>query len=550
MLVAVTLVAVAFVAVPASRAGAAPANNLLVVTDSVVLGAKGALAEVFPGWRVTVAGFPAIFTRDAVPVVASQGGAVGKVSVVATGYNYEYWDPARFDRAVDAMVQTLRGLGSERIVWVLLREATHANSPASAAWQVTKYAWYFPDVNAALRRAVFRHPELTLVDWPSVSRQNGLTYDSIHLNPAGARAMANAIRNEVDRALNGSAAVEANLRRLAGVLPAPRVDPNGADLCRVSSWPQANDQFWFAVARRAPTGWYDPDGDLVPCPQVAGAPAIPRPPSWGTGTGYPEAALRATATPGGDDGYWMADLFGTVYGFGDARAIGPHPRAVAVAIAPAGRGGYWLLGADGIVHSRGVAHFGDLGGALRFIPNEAPAAIAPARDTNGDGVADGYWIFTDRGRVFAFGSATRHGDVSSLPLDGPVVAAASTPSGRGYWMIGSDGGVFSFGDARFHGSMGGRRLDRPVVGIVADPDKWGYWLIAADGGVFSFSARFRGSMGGTRLNRPIVGAVSHGSGYLLVASDGGIFNFSDRPFHGSLGDRPPAAPVVGVASLR
>jgi hypothetical protein len=354
----------------------------------------------------------------------------------------------------------------------------------------------------------------------------------------------------VERALDGSAAVEAGLRARAGVAPAPRVDPNAPDPCRGLTWPQANDRFWFTAARRASTAWYDPDADLVPCPQLAGAPSLPRPPSWGTGAGYPEAALSAAAAQGVGDGYWMADLFGTVYGFGDARALGPHPRAVVVALAPAGGGGYWLLGADGAVHSRGVPHHGDLRGALRFVPDEAPTAIAPARDTDGDGRADGYWIVTSRGRVFAFGSAVRYGDVARLALDGPVIAAAPTPSGRGYWLIGADGGVFTFGDARFHGSMGGRRLDRPVVGIVADPDRWGYWLVAADGGVFSFSARFSGSMGGVRLNRPIVGAVAHGAGYLLVAADGGIFNFSDRPFHGSLGDRPPAATVVGVASLR
>jgi hypothetical protein len=35
----------------------------------------------------------------------------------------------------------------------------------------------------------------------------------------------------------------------------------------------------------------------------------------------------------------------------------------------------------------------------------------------------------------------------------------------------------------------------------------------------------------------------------MVAEDGGIFTFGDVAFHGSLGDRPPAAPVVAVAAL-
>jgi hypothetical protein len=56
-------------------------------------------------------------------------------------------------------------------------------------------------------------------------------------------------------------------------------------------------------------------------------------------------------------------------------------------------------------------------------------------------------------------------------------------------------------------------------------------------------------MGGTRLNRPVTGMVRFGNGYLMVGEDGGIFNFSDKAFHGSLGDRPPARPVVSVAAL-
>jgi hypothetical protein len=43
--------------------------------------------------------------------------------------------------------------------------------------------------------------------------------------------------------------------------------------------------------------------------------------------------------------------------------------------------------------------------------------------------------------------------------------------------------------------------------------------------------------------------VRSGTGYLMVGEDGGIFTFSDRPFLGSLGDRPPARPIVAVAVL-
>jgi hypothetical protein len=77
----------------------------------------------------------------------------------------------------------------------------------------------------------------------------------------------------------------------------------------------------------------------------------------------------------------------------------------------------------------------------------------------------------------------------------------------------------------------------------------GYWLVAADGGVFAFGAPFRGSTGSLTLNKPVDGLVAYGNGYLMVASDGGVFNFSNRAFVGSLGDHPPAAPIVGIAAF-
>src|SRR5207244_13172001 len=105
------------------------------------------------------------------------------------------------------------------------------------------------------------------------------------------------------------------------------------------------------------------------------------------------------------------------------------------------------------------------------------------------------------------------------------------------------------GDAVYQGSMGGKAVNAPVQSLVPDPDREGYWLVASDGGVFAFKADFRGSMGDKVLNKPMTGMVPFGNGYLMVAEDGGIFNFSDKPFSGSLGDKPPANPVVSITAL-
>ena len=79
----------------------------------------------------------------------------------------------------------------------------------------------------------------------------------------------------------------------------------------------------------------------------------------------------------------------------------------------------------------------------------------------------------------------------------------------------------------------------------------GYWLVASDGGVFSFGdAQFFGSMGGKPLARPIVGVAStaDGGGYWLVASDGGVFSFGDAHFFGSAGGSFIGTAFVGIVA--
>ena len=109
--------------------------------------------------------------------------------------------------------------------------------------------------------------------------------------------------------------------------------------------------------------------------------------------------------------------------------------------------------------------------------------------------------------------------------------------------------MFALGDAHYQGSMGNIKLNKPVQSIVVDPDGEGYWLVASDGGVFSFKAPFHGSTGSMTLNKPMTGMVAFGNGYLMVAEDGGVFNFSDKAFSGSLGNNPPANPIVSISAL-
>jgi 3-phytase len=281
---------------------------------------------------------------------------------------------------------------------------------------------------------------------------------------------------------------------------------------------------------------------LPPPPEAPGA----TPPGSDSSTGE---GPSAPSPAGAGSGYWLVDASGRVYAFGEATHRGDATdrlrdgvRAADLESHPSGSG-YWVLDERGGVHPFGAArHLGDLRAAgLR--PGERAASLSASPSGHG------YMIFTSAGRAVPFGDAGFAGDLSGLRLNGPVVDSVNTPSGNGYYMVASDGGIFSFGDARFFGSMGGIRLNAPVRSLVPDGDGTGYWLVASDGGVFAFDASFRGSMGAVRLNQPVTGMVRFGSGYLMVAADGGIFNFSDRPFSGSLGDKPPAHPVVSVTAL-
>ncbi|MDQ1516245.1 MAG: hypothetical protein QOE80_2075 [Actinomycetota bacterium] len=254
-------------------------------------------------------------------------------------------------------------------------------------------------------------------------------------------------------------------------------------------------------------------------------------------------ATARNLTAAGQRGYWTLASDGHVSPFGDAPRLG-DTTAGAVDLEPTPTGlGYWTLNQSGQVQAFGDARLIGRITTKGLLKNEKPSSLSATP------TGEGYWIFTTIGRVFAFGDAAFLGDMSKTTMVGPVRDSVATPTGRGYYMVGSDGGIFAYGDAAFAGSMGGRPLNAAVESLVPDSDGAGYWLVGSDGGIFAFDAPFRGSMGATHLNKPVSGMVRYGDGYLMVGADGGIFNFSSSPFAGSLGDKPPAAPVVAVAAL-
>jgi hypothetical protein len=123
--------------------------------------------------------------RTALEAVEAYGGALGDVLVVSVGYNE---GSAGYGRGIDQVVRAARRAGVDGVVWLTLREAG-------------EHADVYRATNGAIREAAMRWPELVVADWNAFSA--GRTWfrrDGLHLNPAGAEALARFLRPRVLRA--------------------------------------------------------------------------------------------------------------------------------------------------------------------------------------------------------------------------------------------------------------------------------------------------------------------------------------------------------------
>ena len=104
--------------------------------------------------------------------------------IVEVGYND---DPATFAQSVEEAITTLLGAGAKRILWVNMREKREQ----------------YIRMNKELRAVARQHPEVTIVDWDSYSRERYPWFqsDGIHLGYEGAVAMATLLHGEITDAL-------------------------------------------------------------------------------------------------------------------------------------------------------------------------------------------------------------------------------------------------------------------------------------------------------------------------------------------------------------
>lgn len=188
-------------------------NKLLVLGDSVILGAKNTIPAELKGWNVTFDARESRFISQGLDVLkghkseydklqglaradleqaykdagkpppkpdppASVIDVVGRVVVINLCTNYQVG--GGFAGYIESIMRYLAGI--DRVVWVTCAEW----SPGQA------------ESNAAIRDAARNHPNLVVADWAAFSPTPGYTYDDqIHLREAGQQELAKLVARAV-----------------------------------------------------------------------------------------------------------------------------------------------------------------------------------------------------------------------------------------------------------------------------------------------------------------------------------------------------------------
>jgi hypothetical protein len=121
----------------------------------------------------------------ALSAVKSYGTGLGQVLVVDVGYNDS---SSGYAQGIDKIVRAALSQGARGVVWVTLREAGG-------------YASDYKSINAEIKSAARRWPELTVADWDAYSAgKPWFGTDGLHLTASGATALARFLRPFVIRA--------------------------------------------------------------------------------------------------------------------------------------------------------------------------------------------------------------------------------------------------------------------------------------------------------------------------------------------------------------
>ena len=237
------------------------AQQVTLIGDSVadaIVGTSTAVAEagrevslnlqVAPCRRIAGDSCPYNGVRppNVIDLVHSLGPALGPNVVVAVGYN-DHEDT--FAQDLQSALSALEGAGAKHIFWLTLRAARHP----------------YLTMNAALEAAAASHPDLTVVDWNVYSRSHPDWFqsDGIHLNEAGAQAMARLIH----KALEAGGVAAPDVRVQTSRLPAAK---QGATYSARLVGAAGIAPYRWSLLERAPAGLHlEANGVVRGRPRVA-----------------------------------------------------------------------------------------------------------------------------------------------------------------------------------------------------------------------------------------------------------------------------------------
>ncbi len=168
-------------AAPATAATVRP-GRVVLVGDSVMAAlnpdytdaARKVLAPA--GWQVTIAAKVNRSTLQGRKVLQALHPSPADTVVIMLGHN-DAGTPSVFGPRVDAIMGDLHGVG--RVFWLTMREPRYS------------------EADAVLTAAQARYPNLRIIPWASSIEPGWTAKDGLHLNPPGARGMAQLILQSI-----------------------------------------------------------------------------------------------------------------------------------------------------------------------------------------------------------------------------------------------------------------------------------------------------------------------------------------------------------------
>lgn len=173
--------------------GRAGPGGVLVVGDSLAVGARPHLEAALPGWRVTTSAETGRGTSEGVAEITGAS-SLPPVVAVSLGTNDDPSAVSTFSGAVRAVLEAAGPSGC--VVW-----ANIVRPPYNGV----SYAGY----NRALDRLTAANPNLLIVDWAAMIRSNPgwLAADGVHATPSGYAARGQAFAQAVQACAGAGSAI-------------------------------------------------------------------------------------------------------------------------------------------------------------------------------------------------------------------------------------------------------------------------------------------------------------------------------------------------------